>query len=994
MSKQRIDVFISSTSIDLPEHRAAVRDAILSLGLYPSGMEHWPVAGENPVDLCRQKVSEAEIYLGVYAHRYGWRPEGYDGKSITELEYEWAAEVQRDGKPIPRLCFIMSDDHPWPKKDMELDAQADLNAFKARVKQQQVGFFTTPDDLKAQVIAALAPYASRTDGRVLIPYLRWLHEQSKRSGLLHVLNPRDATSTAKPITVEQVYTPLDTRHTVTRDKEGNIRSDDEISELKRAGKDDDDFQQSSLTAMEAANLNQRLVLLGDPGSGKSTFVNFLALCLSGHVLDPDAGWLAQLSRQGWEHGEKLPVVVTLRDFAQDVPAGETSGTAAHLFDHIERMLTRWKLADAFPAIRDALDEGRALVMLDGLDEVPLDRRELVRGSVTDFMTRCHRDNRYLITCRILSYTNPDWKIPAVPDETLAPFDKDKITHFIRAWYTALESLKGIDAETAKERVADLTEGLRHPHLGDIATNPMLLTVMAIVHNHTGALPRESARLYEECVKLLMERWKPIEARTLLETLDVRQDDLYRMLWEIAYDAHDKQSEWEGVADISEADVMGIAAAHLNRDMSKAQAFCDYVESRAGLLIGRGSAGRWRVFTFPHRTFQEYLAGCYAANNDFSELVPELARRGAGWREVLMLATGHLVFNQGRINDPLLAIDELVPPDEAPQTDEDWRLVWLAGDMLALLGVQPALTSKRGARIVPRVQERLADLVSGGHLPLVERAAAGRALAMIGDPRFGVGVKDGLPEIDWVEIPAGTFLMGSDKAKDRYARDDEIPQHEVDLPAYHISRYPITYAQFQAFLDAPDGFYNPEWWDGLAANDYHKAQPGEPDFPYANHPREHVSWYDAAAFCRWLTAKLGYEVRLPTEAEWEKAARGMDGRIYPYGDEADPAKGNTYKTGIGGSSAVGLFPDGASPYGALDMSGNVWEWCLTKWRGSYDEPEDNSLDGTDVRVLRGGSWGSNVLNARAASRNWDAPFSRFKLGYGFRVVCASPIPSEL
>src|SRR5262245_61596051 len=110
MSKQRIDVFISSTSIDLPEYRDAVRDAILTLGLFPSGMEHWPVKGENPVDLCRKMVNDAEIYLGIYAHRYGWRPVG--SKSITEMEYDWAAEVRRDGKPIPRLCFIMDDSHP------------------------------------------------------------------------------------------------------------------------------------------------------------------------------------------------------------------------------------------------------------------------------------------------------------------------------------------------------------------------------------------------------------------------------------------------------------------------------------------------------------------------------------------------------------------------------------------------------------------------------------------------------------------------------------------------------------------------------------------------------------------------------------------------------------------------------------------------------------------------------------------------------------------
>ena len=149
--KQRVDVFISSTSIDLPEYRAAVQAAIISLGLYPSGMEHWPVSGENPVDLCHEKVQNAEIYLGIYAHRYGWRPDGYDGKSITELEYDWAGEVTWNGKPIPRLCFIMDDNHPWPSSMVEHDARKDLERFKSRVKENQVGFFTTPEDIITQL---------------------------------------------------------------------------------------------------------------------------------------------------------------------------------------------------------------------------------------------------------------------------------------------------------------------------------------------------------------------------------------------------------------------------------------------------------------------------------------------------------------------------------------------------------------------------------------------------------------------------------------------------------------------------------------------------------------------------------------------------------------------------------------------------------------------------------------------------------------------------
>jgi formylglycine-generating enzyme required for sulfatase activity len=198
-----------------------------------------------------------------------------------------------------------------------------------------------------------------------------------------------------------------------------------------------------------------------------------------------------------------------------------------------------------------------------------------------------------------------------------------------------------------------------------------------------------------------------------------------------------------------------------------------------------------------------------------------------------------------------------------------------------------------------------------------------------DTRPGVGLReDGLPDIDWVEIPAGSFLMGSDKEVDSQAFDNETPQITVDLPTYYMARYPITYKQYQAFIDAEDGFYNPEWWDGLTVSSSHKNQTGKQQFQYWNHPRENVSWYDAMAFCRWLSAKVGCEVRLPTEDEWVKAARGPDGLIYPYGNEFDAAKGNTRETGIDQTSAVGIFPTGVSPYGLLDMSGNVWEWCMT------------------------------------------------------------------
>jgi formylglycine-generating enzyme required for sulfatase activity len=234
----------------------------------------------------------------------------------------------------------------------------------------------------------------------------------------------------------------------------------------------------------------------------------------------------------------------------------------------------------------------------------------------------------------------------------------------------------------------------------------------------------------------------------------------------------------------------------------------------------------------------------------------------------------------------------------------------------------------------------------------DRASYWRFISGIGDTRPGVGVRsDGVPDIVWCDVPAGEFRYGDKKEK-------------RTLPAFRIGKYLVTYRQFQAFIDAPDGYKNRAWWDELHPDGLARQQhgPAEQRFKYDNHPRENVSWYEAMAFRNWLSDKLGYVVTLPTVEQWEKAARGTDGRVYPYGHKFDPEKCNVWQSGIGQTSAVGAFPAGASPYGALDMSGNVWEWTLTEYRsGNSNDPGSN--------VRRGMRGGSGVDGrARAAARN--------------------------
>lgn len=222
--------------------------------------------------------------------------------------------------------------------------------------------------------------------------------------------------------------------------------------------------------------------------------------------------------------------------------------------------------------------------------------------------------------------------------------------------------------------------------------------------------------------------------------------------------------------------------------------------------------------------------------------------------------------------------------------------------------------------------------------------------------------------DWVEIPAGRFLMGSDPAKDIHTFEDEMPRLRLYLPTYKISRVPVTNAQYKLFLTITEHRPPPHW-------DSSEIPDGK-----ENHPVVNVTWHDAIAFCEWAG------VRLPSEMEWEKAARGDDGRLYPWGNEPPDQTRCNFDLILGMTVAVGSYPAGASPYGVLDMSGNTWEWTATAWLDSYDdylaELEKHSTMALR-RVLRGGGF-RDLEFVRAASRSWDLPNQHYR-DLGFRVV---------
>jgi serine/threonine protein kinase len=238
------------------------------------------------------------------------------------------------------------------------------------------------------------------------------------------------------------------------------------------------------------------------------------------------------------------------------------------------------------------------------------------------------------------------------------------------------------------------------------------------------------------------------------------------------------------------------------------------------------------------------------------------------------------------------------------------------------------------------------------------------------------------EPEMILIPAGEFLMGSDPTNDKYAEDREQPQYTLYLPDYYLAKTPVTNTQYAAFVQAT-GYEQPEHWVGS------ELPRGKEDHPVVN-----VSWNDAAAYCGWLSEVTSKSYILPSEAEWEKGARGSDGRIYPWGNQWGAERCNSKEGGKEDTTPVGAYPKGVSPYGLLDMAGNVWEWTRslrgrTRWEPGFKSPYNpeegwENLEASDFVVVRGGAFNGSRRVVRCAYRLRYLPLS-FYWNIGFRVV---------
>ncbi len=664
------------------------------------------------------------------------------------------------------------------------------------------------------------------------------------------------------------------------------------------------------------------------------------------------------------------------------------------------------------------------LLFDALDEVP-DRnqyRAIVRRAIV--LVGTSTCVRLLLTSRTLGYAAAPLARYLGADAAeleLAPSDNARIYKTIRLWF-------GDRVELARRLHIALR---RAPAFVRQASNPLLLSLICMLTEvNADALTKSRSELYEPVLRLLLEgRWRSFD----LQLPESRIRLKLRLLEQVAWIFATHRAEWNQQlsGDVIEPllEVTDEArrlwrtwrpewGAHYEGTLYELSEWDGILVKSYVPLDGAGSAV---PYTFLHRSFQEYLVSRF--------LLRRYREDGIHADEIQQFLTDKVV-NGDWFVVVLLMIEQLAqwPESEAkgfldPLSEELVAQVRPKPDHLDIVALELLLSLQSSmvhTNVLQTLVTRLMTVMVDVDVRSTIRVHAGRLIARMGDPRPEVMDVDA---IEWVEVPGGAFLMGSNPQLDPEAFPEEFPQFSLELPTFAIPRHPISYAQFQCFYeDRNGGYMNPELWpEAIALGHWRDGlvwrsgmpEPGSGKSTYyerwstnlapigwpaelPNSPAAGMSWYEARAFVRWLDQRwrgLGKLtdnefLDLPSEAEWEKAARGVDGRIYPWGNEFDPNRLNWYGQMLMSMTPIGCFPNSLSPYGVEEMVGNLWEFTRsvyapygsTGWNGVDFSAAPNP---TAQLVMRGGAHFRVRTRCRTAARVPVMPFGG--INATFRIV---------
>jgi hypothetical protein len=615
-----VKVYVSSTFLDLQDYRRKVSDVLREMGYEDVAMEHYVARSHRPADECLRDVAACNLYIGLFAWRYGYVPpdDNPSGLSITEMEYRQAARSMGEGI----LIFLLDDDYPWPPKlmdQMKGDATRILELRAHLSRHHMPARFKGVDDLGKSVATAVNNWALDHDPRFRPPdipalqldaYFGALRERYQRLDLEGLTPPQE--DEFRRVQLRSDFVEQDVRENpppleLSKELWESLRKSDQLhaDELPEGVSTEDIRQARELYSQKPARRvldvlsapgSQRVVLLGDPGSGKSTLTRYLMLSL----IDPTGD-----ERLRETFSDYLPILIELRSYM----GLDLNRAYVSFLEYLEHLAKGrgWNLTAS--ALHNYLEaDGRALVIFDGLDEVFDPRhREEVAERIAAF-ARNYPKARVVVTSRIIGYSRQILTGADFLHFTLQDLEEPQVRTFIERWYGLALSDRPQEASDRSRRI--MSAYRESSSIRQLAGNPMLLTIMAIIGRNQ-ELPRERWKLYEHAANVLIRHWdveRHLKAYNV-ELSFISDDDKKEILRRLA---HRMQEASRGAAGnyIRQAELKWVFADYLKQTYELAADRAAYI---AGLMIDQFrernfvlSRFGYDLHGFVHRGLMEYF----------------------------------------------------------------------------------------------------------------------------------------------------------------------------------------------------------------------------------------------------------------------------------------------------------------------------------------------------------------------------------------------------